>query len=193
MTPLCELSRQHGCDKGGEYHPYGDLNRWSHCYTPVYNALLQPLRNKPIHLLEIGVSEGRSLNMWHEFFPLGHIVGWDIRDDRWTEVVKHPLVCVQKVDQGNFLQMYNAWVELGRPEFDVIIDDGSHQIEDQRASLSRLLPKLNGTGIYVIEDLSESIEPSLPDGYSYENLQWPLDKRQKDPAMADMLQVIRRA
>ena len=38
MTPLCELSRKHGCDKGGEYHPYGDVNRWSHCYTPVYNA-----------------------------------------------------------------------------------------------------------------------------------------------------------
>ena len=43
MTPLCELSRKHGCDKGGEYHPYGDVNRWSHCYTPVYNTFFAPL------------------------------------------------------------------------------------------------------------------------------------------------------
>ena len=73
------------------------------------------------------MSEGYSINMWHEFFPLGHIVGWDVRDDRWTAIVRDPHVRVQKVDQGNRLQMYGAWVKLCRPLFDIIIDDGSHR------------------------------------------------------------------
>ena len=45
----------------------------------------------------------------------------------------------------------------------------------------------------MIEDLSDPIKSFVPDGYKCEELRWPLDPRQKDPAMADMLQIIRHA
>lgn len=189
MTPLCKLSRKHGCDKGGEYHPYGDKNRWSHSYTPVYWKRFKDLRDEPLTLLEIGVSEGYSLNMWHEFFPRARIVGWDVRDDRWTEVVRDPLVRVQKVDQGDMVQMVEALHVLGNPRFEIIIDDGSHQFKDQMTSWSTLLPTLKPDGLYIIEDMTTELP--VPVGWKNKVYRWPLRKNQ-DPAMGDMLQVIRR-
>lgn len=190
MTPLCELSRKHGCDKGGEYHPYGDVTRWSHCYTPVYWELFKDLRDKPITLLEIGVSEGYSINMWHEFFPHGSIIGWDIRNDYWTEAVCSSRIHLQKVDQSDPGQMFKVWTELGKPEFDIIIDDGSHRFEDQVITLGIMLPHLKPNGIYVVEDITNSIARFLPPTCKFDFYHWPLRPGQ-DPAMGDMLQVVR--
>ena len=40
-------------------------------------------------------------------------------------------------------------------EFDIIIDDGSHNKKDQILTINKFLPKLKSKGIYVIEDTCE--------------------------------------
>ena len=54
-------------------------------------------------------------------------------------------------DQGDPVFLNRVLDEIG--PLDVIIDDGSHRVEHQRASLLVLFPGLRPGGLYVLEDL----------------------------------------
>ena len=106
-----------------------------------------------INILEIGVDEGHSLRIWREFFPKAKICGIDIVEKKFTiENVE-----ILKGDQSdlNFLEsLINKY-----KNFDIIIDDGSHQSKHIIKSFNFLFPYLNTNGIYVIEDLQTSYIP----------------------------------
>jgi len=44
-------------------------DKWS-LYLDEYDRLLTPYRDKPIRLLEIGIQNGGSLEIWDEFSPM---------------------------------------------------------------------------------------------------------------------------
>ncbi len=44
-----------------------------------WQRFLDPLRDEPFDLLEIGVGSGASLRTWREWFPLAHLVGLEAR------------------------------------------------------------------------------------------------------------------
>ena len=51
-------------------------------YFPVYERLFQGWQNKSLVFLEIGVSEGGSLKMWHKYFgSSAKIIGIDINPE----------------------------------------------------------------------------------------------------------------
>src|SRR6516165_2890021 len=55
-------------------------DKWEH-YFPIYEAAFSKFiaRGQPIRLLEIGVQNGGSLQIWSKYFPAGStIVGIDI-------------------------------------------------------------------------------------------------------------------
>jgi hypothetical protein len=57
------------------------ITKWTH-YFPIYEKHFRPLTEKPIKLLEIGVLNGGSLEMWRKYFhPDSTIVGIDINPD----------------------------------------------------------------------------------------------------------------
>lgn len=129
--------------------PIPDKSSRSHGYTLVYEPYLAPLRDRPIRLLEIGVWEGASLQMWSRAFPQGLIVGVDLDLSR----VKKPLppnVATLQGSQDD--RAFLAHVALHGP-FDVILDDGSHLPEHQRASFDALWPHVTPGGLYIVEDL----------------------------------------
>ena len=64
---LCELAQQHGTDK------------LRHGYTPLYDELFTPLRDRPVNVVELGVLRGASIRMWADYFTHGTIYGVDIR------------------------------------------------------------------------------------------------------------------
>lgn len=130
-------------------NPVPDKSSQSHGYTAVYEPYLAPLRDRPIRLLEIGVWEGASLQMWSRAFPRGLVVGVDLDLSR----VKRPLPANVAVLQGSQDdRAFLAHVALHGP-FDVVIDDGSHQPAHQRASFDALWPHVAPGGLYIVEDL----------------------------------------
>src|SRR5580704_15856429 len=51
-----------------------------HGFTRWYEEQWAYLRDQPITLLEMGVKEGASLLMWHDYFPRAQIIGLDIEE-----------------------------------------------------------------------------------------------------------------
>ena len=55
------------------------IQKWHH-YIPLYDRYFSRFRGQPIRFLEIGVSEGGSLQLWRQYFgPTATIYGIDIK------------------------------------------------------------------------------------------------------------------
>jgi hypothetical protein len=129
-----------------------------HSYIPVYERLFEPLRDCPLSILEIGISRGGSILAWEEYFQNALITCIDINPNiflskKWIEKVNrskriHPILC-----DINDVKKFNR--EIGSRTFDIVIDDGSHKIEDQISSVKLLFPKLNKNGMLFIEDVED--------------------------------------
>ena len=55
-----------------------NTDKITHGYLDVYDPLLAPWVDREIKLLEVGVREGGSLQLWRDYFRLGAIIGIDI-------------------------------------------------------------------------------------------------------------------
>lgn len=130
MTTLVEIQNQkkYMTDKG-------DL----HSYLEVYDNIFAPLQDKPIKLLEIGIWRWGSIKLWNDYFthPQREIHGIEIND----------------IGQLKVPFMYKGDIKTWTPpmEFDIIIDDGSHILEEQKIAYQRLFPYCKS--LYFIEDI----------------------------------------
>jgi hypothetical protein len=152
LDPLSRLAIRHGSDKFG-----------GHVYTPIYHRLFNHLRDRPIRLLEIGVggyttpeAGGSSLRMWADYFPAARIVGLDVHP---KQLNISPRVTTIQGSQTNQDQLRQVVAEHG--PFDIVIDDGSHQVDHVLASFRCLYPLLPTGGVYVVEDTQTSFNPDL--------------------------------
>ena len=115
-----------------------------------------------MRIVEFGVWHGGSLQMWRRFFgPEAQIVGVDINPE-----------CARFAEPG---------VEIGdratrptrRPhralrsrfgEFDIVIDDGGHRMDQQVTTFRELYRAVKEGGLYVAEDLHTSYHPDFGGG-----------------------------
>ena len=142
-----------------KYH--SDKLHW-HSYIPKYEELFKGMEVK--RLLEIGIGyrdlmkpflpyeveyvHGSSLKMWEEYFPEAEIFACDIRlDTLINEGRIHSMVCDQSdpFDLGIMCGLFGL-------VYQVIIDDGSHQYEQQRLTARQLL-RYCQPSLYIIEDV----------------------------------------
>jgi 8-demethyl-8-alpha-L-rhamnosyltetracenomycin-C 2'-O-methyltransferase len=137
MDELTALAERYGTDKWG----------W-HRYTPVYDELLAPLRPHALRVLELGVYQGASLQMWRDYFPQARVVGIDVDP---PDVSLGERIEVLRGDLGNF----RDYLPLVDQEYDLVVDDASHAPEQQMLSLSLLWPRVKRGGFYCIEDVIE--------------------------------------
>jgi len=141
---LHKIAARHRTDKNTNVHTFGGRS-----YLDTYELYLSPLRELPIHLLEIGVRFGGSMRMWKEYFPAAQIYGMDIRPDAKEHEEDRISIVIGPQEQK---VATDAIVELGAP-FDVIIDDGSHVNIFTLAAFHALFPHLRSGGTYIIEDM----------------------------------------
>lgn len=126
--------------------------KWEH-YFDAYHRHLARFVGRPVHLLEIGIYSGGSLEMWRSYLgPDCRITGVDIEpaclayeDDRTTVLIG------DQADRGFWRR------EAGRlGGLDVVVDDGGHTPEQQQATLEELLPLLRPGGVFICEDVHGS-------------------------------------
>lgn len=138
-------------DLGGIYagHEGAVVHKWHH-YLPIYERYMSRFRGTSVRMLEIGVAQGGSLEMWRRWLgPEAVIYGIDIRDKcaRFNGV--HGQVRIGSQDDPEFLA--RVVDEMGG--VDLVLDDGSHEMAHIEASLRALFPRLSNGGVYLIEDL----------------------------------------
>ncbi len=128
------------------------IDKWKH-YFPAYENHLTRFVGRPVLFLEIGCGEGGSLQMWKRYLgPHAQIVGLDV-EPRCREFEEDQIaVRVGNQADANFLE--EVINEFGQP--DVVLDDGSHQMNDVTASFAFLYPRLASQGLYIVEDLHTS-------------------------------------
>lgn len=146
------------------------VHKWDH-YLPIYEQLLGRYADgfadenggrRPLRFLEIGVSEGGSLEVWRQYFgPEAVIHGLDI-DPLCAFVVPGTVarVHIGSQDDGDLLRQVVE--EMGG--VDVILDDGSHVASHQRATFDVLWPLLSEGGMYICEDLHTAYWPGYEGG-----------------------------
>ena len=168
-------------------------DKWSY-YLDQYERLFKPLRDKDISLLEIGIQNGGSLEIWSKYFPKAKIfVGCDI-DERCSKLFYEDQRVNLIIGDANQKIIQDDVIKKGSP-FDIVIDDGSHQSRDIIKSFMNYFPHVADSGIYIVEDLHcsywEEFEGGLYASYSsisffkhltdllnYEH--WGIDKSYKD-------------
>lgn len=130
------------------------LDKWS-SYLRIYEELFSPVRDEPVRLLEIGVQNGGSLELWAAYFRnAAEIVGCEIDAQRASLSFSSPNIRLVIGDACRDVTVQE--VLKGGSGFDVIIDDGSHRPGDVIAAFSRYFSHLKPGGRYVIEDLHSS-------------------------------------
>lgn len=125
---LSELAFMYGTDK------------LEHGYIPFYE---QHLPKNPKKILEIGVHQGRSIRMWRNYFPDAEIHGLDLfaEFDAPSDING---VVWHKGNQCDWLLLER----LRNEDFDLIVEDGSHNARDQMITFFGLF---NGKH-YFLED-----------------------------------------
>jgi cephalosporin hydroxylase len=157
------------------------INKWEH-YFPIYEKHLSQWRNKSVTFIEIGVSQGGSLQMWRRFFgPLATIVGIDINPTcaRYEE----PGINIRIGDQSNPDFLQSLVNEFGLP--DIILDDGSHQQHHIVKTFEFFYPKLSKNGLYIVEDLHTSYMSEFGGGLNNQNSFTEISKELIDRLHAD--------
>lgn len=120
---------------------------YHHGYHRFYDQYIKRDINK---ILEIGIEQGHSVNLWLQYCPNAAIYGLDIKTEYFNGRVQ-----IYKGDQSNGQDLQNLVSKTGS-DIDVILDDGSHIPEHQIFSFQSLFPHIKPGGIYIIEDIETS-------------------------------------
>ena len=139
-----QIAAKHGTDKTKD-----------HEYHNMYGKILGTMKYKRLSLLEIGLGcnmnygPGRSIPVWRDFLPKVNLSILEY-DGNCAEKFRSKVEQLFIGDQSDFKTLKE--VAKGGP-YDVIVDDGGHQVTQQINSLIGLWPALKSGGVYFIEDL----------------------------------------
>lgn len=126
-------------------------DKW-YLYLTEYDRLFFNYRDKPIRLLEIGVQNGGSLEIWSKYFGNAlALIGCDINPDCARLKYDDPRIGVI-IGDANTSDVCER-VFKRSPQFDIIIDDGSHLSSDIIKSFALYFPSIVGGGVFIAEDL----------------------------------------
>jgi cephalosporin hydroxylase len=143
-----------------------DSNGWPttdkgsfHDYLEAYYTEEFANPERVMSVLEIGVQNGGSLILWHEWFTNAKIVGIDIMDaclNNYKEASlgrEFPRIEIIIADGYD-----KSVVDTHKDNsYDYIIDDGPHSIESMKIAIELWMPKVKIGGKLIIEDV-QSVE-----------------------------------
>ncbi len=129
------------------------INKFDH-YFDVYERYFSKFRNKKITIVEIGVYQGGSLQMWRKYFGKeATIWGIDIDPRCKTLEDENTHILIGSQEDPQFLRSIIDKIGM----IDILIDDGGHTQDQQIISFEELYKYVNPDGgIYLCEDVHTS-------------------------------------
>ena len=126
-----------------------------HHYFDIYERHFSKYRISNPVIVEIGVAQGGSLEMWNHYFDgKCTIYGIDINPACKRFETLFPNVKIFIGDQNN-IEFLN-WLKSQIPKIDILIDDGSHINSHIIKTFEVLYENITPGGTYLMEDLCTS-------------------------------------
>jgi SAM-dependent methyltransferase len=148
-TKLCDIGKKYGTNKS----PI-NLNGHRIGYTGIYSLLFSQIKNKKVNFAEIGIEKNASIKMWREYFSLASIYAFEYDDLKIAAAKKNNLrkTFYFKINVKDEKSINQSFYKT-RSKFDIIIDDSTHNFNDQIRVIKNCYKFLNPGGILIIEDI----------------------------------------
>lgn len=144
---------------GDEKHPAGCDKGTTHSYIEHYDKIFKEFKDKPIKMMEIGAAYGGSAKLWNGYFKDLELDSYELECHLFPETVKYfeeqsnlSLICANALKD-------EEPAKNGKGYYDIILDDGSHYLNDQIRAAQLWYDSVKPGGLYIIEDVwYENIE-----------------------------------
>lgn len=137
------------------------IHKWKH-YFEIYDRHFSRFRGTDVHVVEFGVSQGGSLQMWKNYFgPNCRIFGIDVNPHCKKLEEKQIEIFIGDQEDRKFLKSLAERI----PRIDILIDDGGHTMGQQINTYEELFPHIDKNGVYLCEDLHTSYWSGWGGGY----------------------------
>ena len=148
---LDHLFHEYGSDKANIFK----INQKpGHGYSIYYEKKLNQYKDKNLNILEIGSYSGASAAALIKYLPKSKVYCFDINISNFKYKSKN--INVYGIDINNQKKVLKTlskiFLEQNFKQFDLIIDDGSHNLSDILISLKFFFKYVKNKGLYIIED-----------------------------------------
>ena len=142
------------------------IDKWLH-YFPIYEKWFKDFRGKDLVFVEVGVSQGGSMQMWKDYFGKdSKIIGVDVEER--CKQFEDDQVSIEIGSQDD-VEFWNKFKEK-YPRVDILLDDGGHTMNQQIVTFMQMFPHIKDGGIYMCEDCHTSYwEKEYGGGYRNPN------------------------
>ena len=133
-------------------HTGNQVHKWDH-YLDIYEKYFSAYRGQPVSILEIGISQGGSLQLWKKYFGGNvRVYAMDINPQCKKFEEENIKIFIGSQEDEKFLQEVCHQI----PDVDIILDDGGHTMRQQIVSFENLFSKVKEGGLYIVEDTHTS-------------------------------------
>ncbi|HWB25351.1 MAG TPA: class I SAM-dependent methyltransferase [Chitinophagaceae bacterium] len=125
------------------------IHKWNH-YFDIYDRYFSSYVDKEVKVLEIGVSQGGSIDLWKKYFGENlKYYGIDINPKcKQFDDGKNVRIFIGSQEDKTFLEKVKAEID----DIDILIDDGGHTMRQQIVTFEMLFNKIKYGGLYLCED-----------------------------------------
>lgn len=157
---LDELFYYYGSDKANYFK---NKDTEGHGFSDFYSKFLDEVRFQKLNILEIGSYAGASASAFVKYFPNSKVYCFDINISKFTYYSKNIKVFGLNIKDKKTVEKTIKKIQRNKnqPFFDVIVDDGSHNLSDILFTIKILFKHLKSKGFYIIEDYK------FPNYYTY--------------------------
>jgi hypothetical protein len=126
-----------------------DKEYW-HGFIPFYEGFFKDF--EPKNIAEIGIYQGDSIRWLLDRFPKADVFGADIIEKKefWPKCKRFYSVQLDQADSHAVMNFFKL------RQFDLMIEDGSHDPFHQGIALLEGMRELKSGGIYILEDIHTS-------------------------------------
>lgn len=160
-SELCEIGRQYDTDKSAFRN---NVTKYRHChpYSLFYDSLFSRRRHDKLNIAEIGLLHGSSVLMWRDYFLNANIYCLEYYDElirNFKNNFNTDRIHLSTIDVTNNINIKEAFNNINE-QFDIIIDDSTHQFEDQIRIIENAYKHLKPGGLFIIENIFKSYDES---------------------------------
>ena len=125
-----------------------------HSYLPLYQNLLEGKKDTAKNVLEIGVWNGESIRLWHDYFKNATIYGLDILpiENMWPEILNKERIKIYTSVNAYDEAVFNTFLNV---KFDFMLDDGPHTLDSMKQFIRLYSQLMTEDGILIIEDVQD--------------------------------------